>query len=326
MVLGHSFRSCWLLVLGMLITPAEAQHTTGPGAPNLQGPTAGPRPPIGGAASRPTEWAGVGQDQPARPPYRLAENTNHPTPTTPKLGPARPNEHPLMPALRWARDGIGNIEKIQDYSATMVKRERISGKVGETEYMFVKIRHRPLSVYVYFLGPTALKGREVIYVKGQRNGNMLAHTTGVQGKLLGVLELAPTGLIAMRGQRYPLTEIGVLNMTSRLIEVAEQDIKYGECEVKIFKGAEIKGGKSSRICTCIQVVHPVPRRNFLFHLARIFVDDELNIPIRYESYDWPAKPGGPPQLLEEYTFLNLKLNNGFTDADFDVRNPNYKFH
>ena len=69
----------------------------------------------------------------------------------------------------------------------------------------------------------------------------------------------------------------------------------------------------------------MPRRNFLFHLARIFVDDELNLPIRYESYDWPEKPGGPPELIEEYTYLNLKLNNGFTDADFDIRNPNYQF-
>jgi hypothetical protein len=23
--------------------------------------------------------------------------------------------------------------------------------------------------------------------------------------------------------------------------------------------------------------------------------------------------------------MNLKLNNGFTDADFDIKNPNYKF-
>ena len=29
--------------------------------------------------------------------------------------------------------------------------------------------------------------------------------------------------------------------------------------------------------------------------------------------------------MEEYTYLNLKLNNGFTDADFDVKNPSYKF-
>ncbi len=70
---------------------------------------------------------------------------------------------------------------------------------------------------------------------------------------------------------------------------------------------------------------PGPARNFLFHVAQIYVDDELNLPIRYEAYDWPAEEGGKPQLTEEYTYLNLKLNNGFTDADFDIRNPNYQF-
>ena len=31
-----------------------------------------------------------------------------------------------MPALRWAYSGLGNIEKIQDYSATLAKRERMA--------------------------------------------------------------------------------------------------------------------------------------------------------------------------------------------------------
>ena len=99
----------------------------------------------------------------------------------------------------------------------------------------------------------------------------------------------------MRNQRYPLTELGILNLTRRLVEVGEKDIKYGECEVKFYEGAKI----NNRVCTCIEVVHPVPRRNFLFHLARIFVDKEYNLPIRYESHDWPKEKGGAPELMEE---------------------------
>jgi hypothetical protein len=29
--------------------------------------------------------------------------------------------------------------------------------------------------------------------------------------------------------------------------------------------------------------------------------------------------------MEEYTYMDIKLNNGFTDADFDDNNPNYGF-
>jgi hypothetical protein len=238
-----------------------------------------------------------------------------------RLAPQALNEHPLAPAVRWAAEGLPGLEAVHDYSATVVKRERIGNKIGEHEYMFTKIRHHPFSVYMYFLGPPDLKGQEVVFVQGKNNGNMWAHGTGMQEKLFGTVSLKPDGMIAMRGQRYPLTEIGLLNMVRRLVEVGKQDMQYGECEVKYFQGAKI----NDRTCTCIQVVHPVPRRNFLFHLARIFVDEELNLPLRYESYDWPKEKGGQPQLLEEYTYLNLKLNNGFTDEDFDTHNPNYRF-
>ena len=37
--------------------------------------------------------------------------------------------------------------------------------------MFLKMRHRPFSVYMYFLGPP-LKGQEVMYIDGQNDGNM----------------------------------------------------------------------------------------------------------------------------------------------------------
>lgn len=257
-----------------------------------------------------------------RPPLKLAERPDLASQAVaPQLSAASANEHPLMPALRWAHDGLGNIEKLSDYSATLAKRERIDGKLGEYQHMFVKVRHKPFSVYMYFLFPADIKGQEVIYVEGQNEGKMWAHATGLKDKLIGPVLIPPDGPIAMKDQRYPLTELGILNLTKRLVQVAEQDIKYGECDVKFFKNAKI----NDRVCTCIQVKHPVPRRNFLFYEARIFVDEELNVPIRYESYDWPKAKGVAAELMEEYTYQNLKLNVGFTDSDFDKKNPNYKF-
>ena len=232
-------------------------------------------------------------------------------------------EHPLMPALRWAQDGLASVQKnVSDYSTTLVKRERVRGKVGETEYIFTKVRHNPFSVYMHFLGPADKKGREVIFIEGRNNGKMWAHTTGVQDKLVGTVSLDPAGLVAMEGERYPLTEVGLMNLVRRLAEVAEMDTKYGECDVKFLKGAKI----NSRVCTCIEVLHPVPRKNFRFHLARVFVDDTLNLPIRYEAYDWAKDAKGKPELIEEYTYLNLKVNPGLSDADFDIHNPSYHFH
>ena len=234
---------------------------------------------------------------------------------------AAPGEHPLAPAIRWAKKGLKELKQIEDYSATVVKRERNGSQLGEYEYMFVKIREKPFSVYLNFLGPPKLEGQEVVYIEGKNDGKMLAHGSGVKKALFGTVSIKPDGFIAMQGQHYPLTDIGISNLVRRLIEVGEQDMKYKECEVKYFEDAKING----RPCTCIQVVHPVPRKNFIFHIARIFIDKELGVPIRYAAYDWPEEEGGKPQVIEEYTYLNLKANNGFTDADFDVHNPNYGF-
>ena len=230
--------------------------------------------------------------------------------------------HPLQAALDVANKGLASINaNIQDSSATMVKRERIDGKLNEHEYMFVKIRQKPFSVYLYFLGPDSVKGQEVIYSEGQNDGNMLAHAGSGVRAMVGTVSLKPTSMLAMSGNRYSIMEIGVENLTRRLVEVAEHDKQFGECEVNFYPNAKVNG----RICTCIQVTHPVPRRNFRFNLARVFIDDEYHIPIRYEAYDWPQEKGGQPVLMEEYTYMNVKINNGFTDADFDPRNTAYKF-
>ena len=237
-------------------------------------------------------------------------------------GAAAAGEHPLEPALQLAAKGLASIQaNIKDYTCTMVKRERIDGKLGEHQYMFAKMRREPFSVYLYFLGPADVKGQEVIYVAGQNDGNMLAHAGSGVRAMVGTVSLKPQSMLAMQGNRYPIDEFGVENLAKRLVEVAQHDKQFGECEVNFYPNAKVNG----RICTCVQVVHPVPRRNFRFHLARVFIDDELLIPIRYEAYDWPQEQGGQPLLMEEYTYMNVKVNQGLTDADFDPKNPSYKF-
>jgi hypothetical protein len=231
-------------------------------------------------------------------------------------------EHPLAGAVRRAESSMETIKNnIPDYTCTMVKRERIDGKLTDPEYMFVKIRHQPFSVYLYFLKPADETGREVIYVQGRNNGKMIAHEGQGLKKRFGAVELIPTSALAMEGNKYPITQIGFNNLVRRLIEVGKQDMQYGECTVNYRKDAKV----NDRVCTIIEVNHPVPRRNFLFNKALIYVDDQLNVPIRYEAYTWPKTPGGPPQLDEEYTYLNIKVNVGLTDADFEPTNPTYHF-
>lgn len=236
------------------------------------------------------------------------------------LNSAAPGEHKLLPAVRWAKLCMDKMQLVQDYSAKMVKRERLDGTLSDYEYLYVKVRHEPFSVYLSFIGPARVKGQEAIYVKGRNNDNLLGHANGMR-KIFGTVSLKPDSMLAMAGNRYPITELGIRRLIERLIEVGEHDSQFGECEVQAVPNTRING----RECVCLQVLHPVPRKEFLFHKAKIYVDSQHNLPVRYEAYDWPLEPGGQPPLLEEYTYLDLKLNNGFTDRDFDATNPEYQF-
>lgn len=239
-------------------------------------------------------------------------------------------DHPLLPLVKYASERYRNIqEQVKDYTCTLVKREQVDGQLSDTQFLFLKLRHArspqgqapvPFSVYLRFLTPAQLEGREVIYVDGRYNGKIIARRGGLRMAYM-TFGLDPKGELAMQDNRYPITEIGFKNLIKRLVEVANEDMQYGECEVKYYPGAKING----RVCTMAQVTHPVRRPYFRYHLARLFIDDELQLPVRYAAYDWPETPGGPPRLMEEYTYLDIKLNVGLTDRDFDYHNESYNF-
>ncbi len=233
-----------------------------------------------------------------------------------------PGKHPLDPALDLARKVMANIQKnVKDYTCIIIKQERIGGQLLGPDFIETKIRRQPLSVYMKFIKPAAVQGREVIYIAGANEGKFVVRDGSGLKRALGALWLEPTSALAMIDNRYPISNVGLEFLTKRLIEIAQHDRKYGEAEVHFFKNAKV----NDRVCTLVEVVHPTPRRNFLFHKARVYIDDELQVPIRYEAYLWPKKPGDDPPLDESYTYLNLKLNVGLIDADFDYKNERYGF-
>lgn len=239
-----------------------------------------------------------------------------------EIGDPAKAEHPLDPALQVAREGLENLHtNVKDYSCTLVKQERISGVLNDPEYIYTEIRNRqtqngqitaPLSVYMYFLKPEASKGREVIWVEGRNDNKLVGHEANFL-KTFGAVWLDPKGPIAMRGNLYPITDVGIENLIMKLLEKGERDRKRQEVKVEFIRDAKLNG----RTCTVLQVTHPERRPYFDFNIAQIFIDDEMNLPVRYAAYLWPSQPGGKPELIESYTYLNLKLNVGLTDDDFN---------
>ncbi len=237
-------------------------------------------------------------------------------------------KHALDPALDMARHGLERVRNdIRDYTCILVKRERVKGELGEHQFIFTKVRNRqvhegrtvvPFSVYMYFLKPSEVKGREVIYVEGQNNGKLCAHEGG--RSLLPSVWLTPDSFLAMQGQLYPITDVGIENLVLKLIERGESERRFPEVEVNFKAQARVK----DRTCTVLEIRHPQRRPEYEFYLAQVFIDDQLGVPIRYAAYGWPENNQEPP-VLEEYTYMDLKINTGLQDEDFDTKNAKYNF-
>lgn len=233
--------------------------------------------------------------------------------------------HPLARALTFALERKAFIdEHVKDFSCILAKRERINGRLRDYEYLRTIVRREqqsggqtvPFSVYAEFLAPKKVLGRKVLYVEGRNDNKLLVRNGGLRFGHM-IVNLEPTSDAVLRESRYPVTELGLSNVVGRLIDQAKHDIiadpDARNTEVVFFRDAEIDG----RACTHIQVTHPTEDHTFAFHQANIYVDDKLQVPLRVESYTWPKNEGEPALLVEEYTYMKLKLNVGLTDRDFD---------
>lgn len=266
----------------------------------------------------------VSADEPDRSDYRIPTSL----PSSDEVL-RKAEGHPLAGPLRVAYRTYDRLNtEIRDYTCTFIKRERIDGKVKGYHQIETKVRHRhaegdattPFSVYMRFLAPSRVKDREVLFVEGSNDGKMLVRQGG---RILPNLvhRLVPDSTFAMSESNYAINEFGMRSMIAGLIDVMVMDLAHDECDVSLTNGVEVKG----RRCTHFRVTHPIQRPYFRYHLAEVYLDEELQVPIYYAAYTWPREAGGAPKLLEEFAYKNIKLNVGLSNADFQRSNADYGF-
>lgn len=250
-------------------------------------------------------------------PLELAAQSPQVRPTA--TAPAEtPKEHPLKPAIRIAQTSLEKLQDVRDYECVMTKRERINNQLT-TQVMFMRFREEPFSIYMKFGEPFA--GREILYVAGRNNGMMLAHEGSGIRSLVGTVSLPLDSAEAKAENRHSLTDAGLRNLVRLLIKQWEFESQYGEINVQYYPDARL----GEIACQVVEVSHPNPRRQFAYHITRLYVDAQSGLPVRVENYGWPAQPGGQPVLMEEYTYTRLKTNVGLTDQQFSRDCPDYNF-
>lgn len=224
--------------------------------------------------------------------------------------------------------GQHRLEKTSDYTASFFKQERPDGQeMQELQNLDVKVRHAPFSVYMNWI-EGGDEGREILYVDGQLDNRMLVKLGGL-GKFAPALKLDPLGDRAMKEARHPITDMGLLNLTRKIIAYRQNDLKRD----KGVRWQLIPDQKCfDRDCLCLVVEYDSPEHNPEYRKTLTFIDKQLSLPVCVKNYAWPgaAEKIEAAQLdeatcIEFYGYKDVRLNVGLKDVDFDKGNENYKF-
>lgn len=221
-----------------------------------------------------------------------------------------PESNPLLPALKMGQKALTSLEEVADYEAVFVKKEVVNGKLVEQK-MQIRFREKPFSVRLKFIAPN--EGREVLYMDGRNGNKMLVQETGL-ASLVGPVSLDPRGSLAMQYTLHPITQIGVKNMLSRVLDHWLAERSSDSVSVKFYPNARI--GQTE--CQVVEATHPAEGPAVRPHRVRLYIDKNNNLPIRVQHVTIPSGTGEQEAVIADYAYLNLKTNIGLTDKHFSI--------
>lgn len=224
--------------------------------------------------------------------------------------------------------GAERVARRDGYTALFTRQEALAGEMQDRETMRLKLRHRPFSVYLKWL--VGDKGREVLYVEGQNDGEMMVKLGGFKGRLLPALNVDPHGSTAMKESRHPITNIGLVNLAEKIIAHRKRDLESEHpVRCRMIDGVEV----GDRSCYCFVVRYDSPEASPVYRKSIQYVDKKLMLPIGIRNYTWPARSATEDDpkkldertLIEYYQYSDIQWETSLTAADFDPKNSEYAF-
>lgn len=243
------------------------------------------------------------------------------TPSTEPAAPRMPGAEPLTG--RWALEsslsllelGRERLQKMSGYSVTFARQERIDGELLDPQTIKLKVRHEPFSLYMKWTEGD--KGRQLIYVHGQNEGQVLIQPGGFVGRATGALPFAPDHPKILAESRYPATMAGFLAMTDTIAQHHRDDLKLTQGVL-----SEIRGDQSfeERPCYLTTLCYENETINPIYRKSMIYIDKELSIPVCVRNYTWikgqKVVEDNEESLIESYSFTGMEAAVQLSDNDF----------
>jgi hypothetical protein len=218
---------------------------------------------------------------------------------------------------RLLADAQVKLEKVAAYAATFVKQERIGDSLTELQVIQLRLFHQPMKVFMKWEGGKHA-GQRVIYAAGENDGDMLVRSlTGIEARL-GVISLNPTGALAMKHSRYPVTKAGLLELTKITRQHRQADLKHESgITAKMLEHQKI----DNRDCLCLVIEYAKPEvapdEKQEYRKSMIYIDAQTKLPVCVRCYGWPEKiTGADPQKLDQTTLLELYA---YRNIDFEAQ-------
>jgi len=202
--------------------------------------------------------------------------------------------------------------KLRDYTGVFTRQERVNGTLGAEQLAEIKVRTKPFSIALRFAKPQAVAGMEELYVSGTIGGKVKYRPAGAKG-VSGFQLVSLDDPKILADTRHPVNEIGIAAMIERVTAIANREKTSGNGLEVYTAEFEFGGKKTTRYELLARRAHA----HRYAHRVLVYVDKESKLPIRFEAYDAP-KPGATAgELLEAYSYTNLKFNVGLGDSAFE---------
>ncbi|MCF7804539.1 MAG: DUF1571 domain-containing protein [Candidatus Marinimicrobia bacterium] len=202
---------------------------------------------------------------------------------------------------------------VDDYTCVFYKQERIDGEMRPMETIRMKFR-KPFELYMKWI-EDPYEGRELLYKRGWNNGEVRVKQHSFPYLTVNV---DPTGTLAMRGNRHPVTEAGIGHTVQIVADDYERSIAHPEEKVLYLdRGDSTMYGEQVR---CIEAVTPKNESsNYYAHRALVYISYRTHLPLRVKIWNTGDI------LVEDYGYADFKINSGLTNRDFEPSNPDYNF-
>jgi hypothetical protein len=250
---------------------------------------------------------GVGAQAPATAPYGAAPAAPQSAAPAPNAAAASAMDQPLQ-LVAQARQAF---QGVRDYSCLLIKQERVRGSLLPENLIELQMRNQPFSVSMRWLAPNDDAGQEVCYVEGRNNNMMRVRGNGIK-RIAGFNSISPRDPRVFEHSSHVITETGIGNVINKLGRAWEAERSANKTQVR---NAEYEYNK--RRCIRVEAVR-TDRATCPHYRTVVYFDKENHLPIRVELYDWPRSGGNPTgDLMECYSYANLRLNPGLPDAVFN---------